>query len=347
MRQPDHHQPSTVNARSPTAPFDAATVDAVLVAGRQVADLLCDRWTLLILLSAHAGMSRFSDFRDRWGMSTRLLGARLEVLEAQDVLVRLAYSRRPLRFGYHLTPMGTALFEVFATMWRWERDHTPADQSVGLRLQHLGCAQQGQDVAAECAQCGGELLAHEVEITVDPAAIPERPARSTTYRRSAPREGSAATAIAIPLPRVLAIFGDKWTNEIVMCAFVRVSAFGDLQAHTGMSSNILSDRLARLMEAGILQQERGTEDARRLHYKLTDSGRALFPILLSLWEWADRWIRDRVRAPIELLHHRCGHAARARVVCRACHQRLAGSDLRLDLEPPAALPGAGPRSATG
>ena len=78
-------------------------VNATLIAVRQAADVLCDRWTLLILLSAHGGVTRFADFRERCGVANRLLSTRLVMLEEQEVMVRLAYTRRPLRHGYHLS----------------------------------------------------------------------------------------------------------------------------------------------------------------------------------------------------------------------------------------------------
>ena len=64
-------------AGTPPAAIDPVVVNAVLIAVRQAANLLCDRWTLLLLLAAHAGVTRFADFRDRCGAANRLLTNRL------------------------------------------------------------------------------------------------------------------------------------------------------------------------------------------------------------------------------------------------------------------------------
>lgn len=306
----------------PLPPFDPAIVGAVMVAGRQVSDVLCDRWTLLVLLSAQAGMTRFSEFREQWGISNRMLGARLAMLEQQEVMVRLAYSRRPLRHSYHLTHMGLALFDIFAAMQHWERVTADGSTATGLRLSHSLCGHADVSPTAHCAHCHAELDATDVDIALDANGQTAVPDRTSTFRRSAARGQDEAGALLVPMPRALEIYGDKWSIEVIMCAFSRVSTFGDMQRFTGMSSNILADRLARLVAGDVLRQEPVESDARRLAYKLTARGRALFPVVMAMWEWADTWLKDRVRAPLKVHHRACGKPLRLLIRCDHCAQPL-------------------------
>lgn len=319
-------------------PIDPLATNAVLSAVRQAANVLCDRWTLQLLLHAHAGATRFAEFRERCGCASRLLTARLQMLEEQEVLVRLAYSRRPLRHGYHLTPMGLALFDTFAALLAWEQRWHPSPQGPGLRLAHVSCGALAVQPLSLCASCGQPASVHDVHLQVQQKELRERPARAAAFRRA--RVGNTSESPQpVPLPHALAIFGDQWGIEVLMCAFVRVDAFSGFQAHTGMSTNILADRLARLTEAGVLRREAGSEGANRGRYRLTEAGRDLFNVLVCIEAWADHWLRDRTRSPMRLLHADCGQPLRLALHCGHCRQPMRQADVRIQLGTPA--PGSG------
>ncbi|MBR1223015.1 helix-turn-helix transcriptional regulator [Bradyrhizobium sp. U87765 SZCCT0131] len=91
------------------------------------------------------------------------------------------------------------------------------------------------------------------------------------------------------LARALGAVGDWWTLLIVRDAMFGVKRFSDFQHSLGIARNILSSRLARLIEADILARQ-GTE-ARPL-YVLTAKGRALLPALVALMQWGDAWQSD-------------------------------------------------------
>lgn len=86
-----------------------------------------------------------------------------------------------------------------------------------------------------------------------------------------------------------------------MCAFLRVSTFGAIQAHTG----ILTDRMARLDAAGLLRQQTA-KGQRHGACRVTEKAVDLFPVLVCIEAWADAWQRDRYRSPTHLRHHPCG-----------------------------------------
>ena len=122
----------------PLPTVDERTVDVVLNSVRQAANVLCDRWSLLILVLAHAGVSRYQAFSLRGGMASRMLTTRLLLLDEHGVIVRVAYTRHPPRYDYFLSHMGLALFDVFATMARWESSWHFDGPGTSLVIEHSG-----------------------------------------------------------------------------------------------------------------------------------------------------------------------------------------------------------------
>ncbi|MEM9067560.1 MAG: helix-turn-helix domain-containing protein [Myxococcota bacterium] len=90
-----------------------------------------------------------------------------------------------------------------------------------------------------------------------------------------------------PISFSLDLLGDRWTLLVVRdLALKGKRTFSELhQSDEGIATNILSDRLARLEERGVLTKERDPEDRRRFRYGLTDAGKALLPVLVELIVW--------------------------------------------------------------
>ena len=309
--------------RSIRTEIDPVVVNAVLIAVRQAANFLCDRWTLLILLSAHCGVTRFAEFRERCDVANRLLTTRLLMLEEQEVMVRLAYTRRPLRHGYHLSHMGLALFDVFAAMLRWEQRWHPGKDGAGLVIEHLACGAKAVAPELRCTACGETVTARDISLKISQKEVRRMPDRATTYRRSTMSVATTSDRKQeVPLQHAIDFFGDKWSIEVLMCAFVRVTSFNGFQMHTGMSTNILADRLSRLTAASILVLTKDPGDQRRGSYRLTEKGRDLFAVLVCIETWADTWLRDRARSPMRLLHVSCGQPLRLSALCGGCSQPL-------------------------
>jgi DNA-binding HxlR family transcriptional regulator len=88
----------------------------------------------------------------------------------------------------------------------------------------------------------------------------------------------------------LDLFGDKWSLLIVRDMMVRgYRTFREFQnSGEGIATNILTDRLKKLEAGGILMQERAADDGRSTHYRLTEKGIALAPVLLELLIWGGR-----------------------------------------------------------
>jgi DNA-binding HxlR family transcriptional regulator len=95
------------------------------------------------------------------------------------------------------------------------------------------------------------------------------------------------------IARALEIVGERWTLLIVRDAFLGISRFDDFQESLGIARNVLAERLARLVDEGILERVRYSERPERYEYRLTPKGRELNVALAGLRQWGDRYLSDR------------------------------------------------------
>ena len=289
--------------RRPEPPsVDPVAITAVLVAVRQAADAVCDRWSFEILLAAFEGETRYSGFVARTGMASRLVSSRLRALTQLGVFARHAYSASPSREEYRLTAMGEALAEVIRQMLRWEHrwarpDRPPPPAPLSPPLAGAASA------ILRCRHCGAPTTARDITLSLDAAAIRPLPDKKVIHRRST-FVATDHTDTVRPLGESLDIFGDKWGIEILICSFFRVRRFIDFRACTGISANILSDRLARLEALGVLAPTRA--GASPQGYWLTEKGVDLYGVTVAVQAWADAWLPNRTRSPVTLVHRACG-----------------------------------------
>jgi DNA-binding HxlR family transcriptional regulator len=103
------------------------------------------------------------------------------------------------------------------------------------------------------------------------------------------------------IAKSLAVIGERWSLLIIREAVMGSTRFDEFQARLGIARNILNARLLALVKGGILDKQISTENARISHYRLTDKGRDLLPVLVSIMQWGDRWIHKDIGAPIVLL----------------------------------------------
>jgi DNA-binding HxlR family transcriptional regulator len=142
------------------------------------------------------------------------------------------------------------------------------------------------------------------------------------------------------IARTLQVVGEKWTLLVLREAFYGVRRFDDFHAALGCARNLLSARLKTLVAHGLLEK-RGYRDDRgrgRHEYRLTDKGRDLFPAVVALMQWGDRWAADDAGPAVVLSHRDCGERVTAQLSCAAGHDGLSARDVR-------AVPGPGAREA--
>ena len=97
--------------------------------------------------------------------------------------------------------------------------------------------------------------------------------------------------------------GERWSLLILRGAFNGLHHFEEFQTTLGIARNILSNRLVRLVENGILERVPDAADRRKVSYRLTDKGRDLLPVLLSLRQWGERWVSGRPSNPVLVDRH--------------------------------------------
>jgi DNA-binding HxlR family transcriptional regulator len=95
-----------------------------------------------------------------------------------------------------------------------------------------------------------------------------------------------ASSDACPIPEAVGIIGERWTCLIIRASMLGLCHFEEFQACLGIARNILSDRLHRLVAAGVLARTPDPEDGRKVIYAMTERGAALVPVMVSLRQWA-------------------------------------------------------------
>ncbi|GAA4936450.1 DNA-binding HxlR family transcriptional regulator [Nonomuraea thailandensis] len=124
------------------------------------------------------------------------------------------------------------------------------------------------------------------------------------------------------IERTLDIVGEKWTFLVLREAFSGVRRFADMQAITGAPRQVLSARLARLVDEGLLRKEPYREPGQRQRdeYRLTEKGRDLYPLLVALMHWGDKHLSGDEGPPVILTHRDCGAPIELRFRCADGHE---------------------------
>ena len=91
------------------------------------------------------------------------------------------------------------------------------------------------------------------------------------------------------LPAALEAMGERWSFMILRAAFNGVHHFEEFLSELGIARNILSGRLAKLVEVGILKRTPCPDDRRKVIYQLTEKGLDLLPAMIALRQWGERW----------------------------------------------------------
>jgi DNA-binding HxlR family transcriptional regulator len=119
----------------------------------------------------------------------------------------------------------------------------------------------------------------------------------------------------------VAIIGERSTFLVLREAFNGVRRFDDMQRRTGMPRQVLSDRLARLVREGLLRKVpyRDSGQRSRHEYRLTGKGLDLYPVLVALMHWGDRYAVGPAGPQVLLRHRDCGEAVSLRLTCEAGH----------------------------
>lgn len=122
--------------------------------------------------------------------------------------------------------------------------------------------------------------------------------------------------------RAMEILGEKWAIPLLREVFLGVRRFEDLRLRANIPRQVLTNRLALLVDHGILRREPYREPGSRVRdeYRLTDKGLDLYPVLIALREWGDRYLADPGGPPVVMRHRDCGEEVGLVLRCASGHE---------------------------
>jgi DNA-binding HxlR family transcriptional regulator len=135
------------------------------------------------------------------------------------------------------------------------------------------------------------------------------------------------------IARTLSVVGDSWTMLVIRELFNGNGRFNGLLEATGAPPAILSDRLATLERDDVVEKRPYSKRADRFEYRLTNKGRDLYPVLISLMTWGDRWMNEGAPPPVQLRHRTCGEHTTPTLTCSACGDPIDPREMQRHVEP--------------
>jgi DNA-binding HxlR family transcriptional regulator len=121
--------------------------------------------------------------------------------------------------------------------------------------------------------------------------------------------------------RTMAILGERWTFVVLREVFNGVRRFDDIKRHSGIPRQVLSNRLELLVGQGVLRREPYQDPGERARheYRLTEKGFDLYPVLVAIADWGDRYLADPEGPPVSFTHRDCGQPVHTEVRCAKGH----------------------------
>lgn len=138
---------------------------------------------------------------------------------------------------------------------------------------------------------------------------------------------------ACPIARAAQLIGDEWVLLILRELFKRSHKFDELQKATSAATNILTNRLKRMLEAGVVIKLPYQDRPVRYKYRLTEAGLALLPMALEMMRYGENWMPCSLPSPLLLRHLSCGKITRPGQICSECGEALSVKTLRMEDNP--------------
>ena len=129
--------------------------------------------------------------------------------------------------------------------------------------------------------------------------------------------------------RAMEILGERWTLVVLREVFNGVRRFEDMRRHAGIPRQVLTERLALLVDTGVLRREPYREPGQRERheYRLTEKGFDLYPVLAAVRHWGDRYLADPEGSPVEFEHVGCGAEVEVVLRCQEGHELTGRRDV--------------------
>lgn len=278
-------------------------------------DLIGDPWSLQILRKAFQGTRRFQDFQTSLEIPRQTLMVRLKKLTDNAVFCKKPVRHNRIVYEYHLTPKGRDLYSFIIMIWRWHRRWHLNEQVLPAALYHRDC---GNSMTPEirCSDCHEHIEAHAVDFenVGESLSAPENTARKPRIFNELELLGDDFLAAVV--------VGDCWSILVLNAVLRGVENYDALQKSLSISTSVLTARLKSLVSLQLLEQHQSARDKRMSLYKPTAKSVDVFPIIISLIQWGDRWLAGFDGPPDLMRHRSCGELLTPVVCCSECGGRL-------------------------
>ena len=294
-------------------------------------EIVGDSSTMMILEAAWLGDRSFGQFQKTTGLRRALLSDRLKRIVQAGVMHKKPYSEHPPRFEYRLTEKGRELYWMTLMMLRWERNWGSSEGIVQVRLTHRSCGQEFDPVPS-CATCGEEISAFDVDWQEGPGVglMAANYVRRRQHR-DAIAERPSGGGIMIEIAQIM---GDRWAALVLRALFTGLNTFEKIREDSGISTNILSERLHWMQSLGLVKHHEDRAGEEKPGYRLTRKSVDIFPILLMLMRWGDTYYAAPEGSPMLLTHNPGGHRLDPVVTCSCCGEQIDVHDVEFELEWP-------------
>ena len=126
----------------------------------------------------------------------------------------------------------------------------------------------------------------------------------------------------------LEVVGEWWTPLIIREVSLGRRRFEEIQEDLGIARNVLTDRLNKLVDHDVLFRQNIAQNGVRYEYRLTEKGHDLFPLLVALLQWGDKWMPSDKGPHTELVHTACDHVTHPVLTCSHCGEEITDADVR-------------------
>jgi len=144
--------------------------------------------------------------------------------------------------------------------------------------------------------------------------------------------------------KTLEIVGERWTVLILREIFLGRRRFDEMAQSLGIARNVLTQRLQRLQDEGVVTKTAYQQRPERFEYRLTDKGLDLWPVMVTLMQFGDRYYAPE-GPPLVITHKGCGGTLDEHRICSACGEKLAARDVEAH-QGPGATPAEAPAAAS-
>ena len=284
--------------------------------------LIGDPWALQILKESFFGVRRFHDFQTKLGISRQTLMLRLERFADNAIFYKSPVQYERVVYEYRLTPKGADLYTFILMIWRLHRRWHLGASTLPEKLYHRSCG-HSMDVNMQCSVCREPLFPEAVSFQPGPGdeRLPVESLRRTRIVNELEELG--------PKNLATVILGDCWSVLVLNAILRGLENFDAIRKSLQISSNVLSARLRTLLSLGLLTQKPNEDDGRKLSYQATSKGRDVYPLILSLIQWGDRWLAGSRGPPDLLWHSKCGEILHPAVYCDHCGEQLRVDDVSM------------------